>query len=67
MILTPAQRRAFERGQAAANDVRPIVEYLERVATDVPHVAERTAELRTRMDYLTNMCESCIAADHVSN
>ena len=65
-MLTPTQLRAFERGIAAANEARPTVEYLERVAADVPHIQERVQELRTRLDYLQNMCETCIAADRAS-
>lgn len=66
MILTPTQKKIFEKGIAAANNALPIIDYLERVAQDVPHIAERVAELRTRRDYLTTMCESCLAADRIA-
>lgn len=62
-MLTPAQKKAFQDGIATANTIRPQVEYLERIVQGVPHIADDVADIRTRVDYLQTMCETCLAAD----
>lgn len=62
-MLTPAQRKAFQDSLATVNTVRPQLEYLERVAQSVPHIADDVSAMRTRLDYLQTMCETCLNVD----
>ncbi len=63
MILTPAQQKAFAKGLAACNEVRPFIEWLEQVASVYPPVAEQVEALKVRMQHLNTLCEVAIEAD----
>lgn len=62
-MLTPAQTRAFQRGIAVANEVRPGIERLEAVAAAYPPLQVTVDELKTRMQQLQAQCEAALAAD----
>lgn len=65
MILTPAQIRAFERGIAVANEVRPRLEHLEAIAQAYPPLAVQASDLRARLEQLIAQCEAALAANRV--
>jgi hypothetical protein len=59
-MWTPAQLRAFQKGQAVANEVLPRLERLEALATISPRLAEQVQSLRTQRDYLARFCEAAL-------
>lgn len=63
MILSNAQRAACQRAQAGANDVRPLVEYLEQLAAADPRIRDRIASLRVDLDYLTLVSNTALELD----
>lgn len=65
MILNARQRKAFEGGIAASNNVLPQLEWLERLAEVHPAIRERVADLRTKRDFLKHLSETGIEADRV--
>jgi len=62
-ILTNSQRSALSRAEAAANDIRPQVEYLEKLAAVDPRIADRVQELRVRLDYLSLVSQTALQLD----
>jgi hypothetical protein len=41
LVLTPAQKSAFNRALARCNDCLPLLEFLEQVGVDVSELRER--------------------------
>lgn len=63
MILSNAQRNAVQRAQAGANDVRPLIEYLEQLGAVDPRIRDRIASLRVDLDYLTLVANTALDLD----
>lgn len=60
MILTRAQISNFEKAIAAANNVLPKIEILERLGYMNPQLAERVRQLRVKRDYLYQFAEAAL-------
>jgi len=67
MVLTTARRNAFTRAAGTANDVRRDVEELEMMVEVDPRLADRVAELRVRLNYLTDMSRLNLDLDRAAN
>lgn len=66
-MITPEQKRIFEQAHATALSLIPQIEYLENIAPSIPDIQETVQSLRTRRDYLEQMCSACLAACDQSN
>lgn len=66
MILTPAQRRAMERGIATANEVLPRLDFLRELAEIDPGLKQRHDDLRTQRDFLHRLSTKAIELDRNS-
>lgn len=66
-ILTDRQRAVCERGIAAANEILPRVEYLQRVAAMIPEIQARADQLRTKRDYLLHVSQTLLDADRMTS
>jgi hypothetical protein len=65
MILNARQRKAFEQGIAASNNVLPQLEWLEQLANVHPVIRERVQDLRTKRDYLKHLSETALEAERI--
>lgn len=65
MILSPSQRKSFERSLAASKAVEAKIAFLEQLAQTSPQLRDRVQQLRTRQQYLITLAEQALAADSV--
>lgn len=66
MILTPPQRKAMEKALAIAHGEEQRIAYLEKLAAVSPSLAQRVADMRTKKEWLCQLCETALAADDES-
>lgn len=59
-VLNEAQKAALRRALAAANNVRPRVEYLLRVTTHSDSLQELARKLETRMTVLSTVSSNML-------
>ncbi len=67
MILTKPQVAALTRAQGAANEVMPMLAFLETMAGVYPPIRERVAELRALRDLLLTTAETALEADRMAS
>lgn len=65
MILSKTEQKAILTAQGVANEVRPIVEYLEDVASVYPPIQSVVQESRSMLDMLTAVSSRALEADRV--
>jgi hypothetical protein len=64
-VLNDRQRAVCERGIAAANEILPRVEYLQKVAALIPELQPRADQLRVKRDYLLHVSQTLLDVDRM--
>jgi hypothetical protein len=66
MTLTTSQEREFQKGLDCADRVNDTINFLEQIASVYPPLQPTVNELRTRRDYLKQMCELALTIHNQS-